>query len=136
MGFFKKLFGSKGQQTKIALQSESNTTRRAQLEDEYVAVLTATEVTVTHPRRPVESIRWEEIEEVLLANTDDGPFLPDVWMVLKGNDKVCSVPQGSHGWDDIYNIVSKYPGFNFEAVIASASCTTNELFVAWRKENN
>lgn len=50
-----------------------------------------------------------------------------------GNGKGCSIPQGSKGRDKVYDIVSKYNGFNFENVIKSASCTDNQIFVLWKK---
>jgi len=33
----------------------------------------------------------------------------------------------------VYDIVSKYKGFNFENVIAAAVCTENQEFIVWRK---
>jgi len=104
-----------------------------QPEDFYITEITKEHIKVTHPNRQDEKIRWDEIDEIRFANTDEGPFLPDVWMVLSGNGKGCSIPQGSQGWDDVYEIVSKYPGFNFENVIKSASCTDNQLFEIWKK---
>lgn len=124
MGFFSKLFsGNK------AIQQQP----KRQPEDEYVTEITDLFVRVCHPTRAPEQIAWHEVEEVLLVNTDEGPFLPDVWLILKGHDKGCSIPHGSAGWDPVYNIVSQYEGFDFEKVIESASCTDNAVFVVWKK---
>lgn len=123
MGFLSKIFGQKVQPT-----------REKQLEDFYEVELTEKAIIVTHPKRPTEQIDWSDIEEIKLANTDEGPFLPDVWMILMGNNKGCSIPQGSEGWDKVYDIVSKYEGFNFENVIKSASCTDNQTFELWKKK--
>ena len=54
-------------------------------------------------------------------------------LVLIGNNKGCSIPQGSEGWEKVYDIVSKYDGFNFENVIESASCADNATFDLWKK---
>jgi hypothetical protein len=121
MNYFKKLFGTKEKE------------RVQQPEDLYKVEITDVYIKVTHPKRTDEVIKWEDIEEIKLANTDEGPFLPDVWMILMGNGKGCSIPQGSKGWDDVYDIVSKYPRFNFENVIKSASCTDNQIFEIWKK---
>jgi len=121
MKFFKNLFGNKKEE------------KIQQPEDLYQVEITDIYIKVTHPRRPDEMINWSEIEEIKIANTDEGPFLPDVWMILMGNGKGCSIPHGSKGWEDVYDIVSKYPGFNFENVIKSASCTDNELFDVWKR---
>lgn len=122
MGFWNKIFGSK--------KENSN---RKQPEDYYETEITDLYVKVTHPERKDEQIDWNEIEEIKLINTDVGPFLPDVWLILIGNGKGCSIPQGSEGWNKVYDIVSKYNGFNFENVIKSASCTNNETFELWKR---
>ena len=121
MGFWNRIFGSK------------NNSNRKQPEDYYETEITDSYVKVTHPKRDEEKIKWNEIEEIKMINTDEGPFLPDVWLVLIGKDKGCSIPQGSEGWDKVYDIVSKYDGFNFEKVIESASCTDNATFDLWKK---
>lgn len=122
MGFWKNLIGGKKRQE-----------QEKQLEDYYEVEITEKSIIVTHPNRPTEQIDWREIEEIKLINTDEGPFLPDVWLVLMGNGKGCSIPQGSEGWDKVYDIVSKYKDFDFENVIKSASCTDNQIFKLWKK---
>jgi hypothetical protein len=120
MGLWTKIFGKE----KV---------RKTQPEDLYEVEITDAYVKVIHPSRPVEQIDWKEIEEIKLVNTDEGPLLPDVWMILIGNNKGCSIPQGSEGWEKVYDIVSKYEGFNFENVIESASCAENKVFDLWKK---
>lgn len=122
MGLWNKIFDSKKEDT-----------NKKQPEDYYETEITDVYVKVTHPKRKTEQIDWNEIEEIKLINTNEGPFLPDVWLILMGNGKGCSIPQGSDGWDKVYDIVSKYDGFNFENVIKSASCTNNETFELWQK---
>lgn len=122
MGFWKKIFGG-----------NVKNNNEKQKEDYYKVELTEKSIIVTHPDRPTEQIDWNEIEEIKLANTDEGPFLPDVWLILIGHGKGCSIPQGSEGWDKVYNIVSKYEKFNFENVIKSAGCTDNQIFELWTK---
>jgi hypothetical protein len=101
-------------------------------EDDYVTTLTPEDITVEHPRRKTESIKWADILEISLINTDDGPAAPDVWLMLSGKDSGCLIPQGSKGWDEVYNIVSKYEGFNFENFIASMACAENKQFPLWK----
>ena len=122
MGFWSKVFTSK-----------SIDSGKKQPEDYYETEVTDIYVKVSHPRRKDERIEWAEIEEIKLVNTDEGPFLPDVWLILIGNGTSCSIPQGSEGWDKVYAIVSKYEGFNFENAIKSASCTDNETFELWKR---
>ena len=121
MGFWNKIFGSK-----------SVNSNRKQLEDYYETEITDTYVKVTHPERKDEQIHWHEIDKIKLINTDEGPFLPDVWLILMGNGKGCSIPQGSEGYLKVYDIISKYEEFNFENVIKSAGCTENMTFDLWK----
>ncbi|AWH72968.1 hypothetical protein DCS32_01945 [Dokdonia sp. Dokd-P16] len=118
MGFWGDLFKSK---------------KRNNPEDYYKTEITESYVRVTHPHRNTEEINWSEIEEIKLANTDDGPLAIDIWLVLIGNNKGCSIPHGSEGYEDVYDIISTYEGFNFENVIKSMSCTDNQLFELWKK---
>lgn len=71
----------------------------------------------------------------MLINTDEGPFLPDVWLVLVGDNGSCSLPQGCIGYDQVYDIVSKYEGFDFENEIKSMKCTANQQFLLWKKNS-
>lgn len=122
MGFWRKLFSAKSARPTLK-----------QPEDYYKIEITDTYVKVTHPNRNDEQIAWNEIEEIKLINTDEGPFLPDVWLILRGNGKGCAIPQGSEGWTKVYDIVSKYDGFNFENVIRSAGCVDNATFDLWKR---
>lgn len=109
--------------------------KQAQPEDAYVTTITDELLTVEHPKRPVESIHWDEIEQIILVNTDEGPFLPDVWLILSGNNTGCSIPQGSDGFEKVFDIVSKYENFNFENFIESMSCIENKQFLLWQKQD-
>jgi len=99
----------------------------------YKVTITEQGVQVEHPQRKTESIRWQDIDEVRLINTDEGPWLPDVWLALIGQETGCLIPQGAKGYDEVYDIVSQYEGFNFENVMKSMCCTSNEQFELWKK---
>ncbi|MCV9930002.1 hypothetical protein OIU83_20245 [Flavobacterium sp. LS1R49] len=103
-------------------------------EDEYHITTTEESIKVEHPRRKTEEILWKDIEAIKLINTDEGPFAPDVWLALIGKNSGCLIPQGSKGFERVYDIVSKYENFNFENFIYSMSSTDNEEFLLWRKE--
>ena len=94
MSFFDKLFR----------------TKKSQPEDEFIVTLTNEQVTVSYHKWPTTSVKWKDINTILLINTDEGPLLPDVWLTLISDDSKCMIPQGSKGFDDVYEIVSKYEG--------------------------
>jgi len=91
-------------------------------------------VMIEHPERKTEMIRWDDIVEIWFINTDAGPVAPDIWLALIGRESSCLIPTSDcDGYDEVYDIVSKYEGFDFKNVVKSMSCTENERFFLWRK---
>ena len=117
MGFFSRLFNR----------------NKSQPEDDFKVTVTDESITVEHPKRKTEKVKWNNITEIKLINTDTGPWLPDVWLALIGDNDACLIPQGAKGYDEVYEKVSKYEDFNFENVIKSLSCTDNAEFKLWNK---
>ncbi|MFL9483394.1 hypothetical protein ACI6Q2_11500 [Chitinophagaceae bacterium LWZ2-11] len=119
MGFFDKLF--KPQKPK-ALRD---------LGEDYKVTITDEFVTVEYPE--TEQVMWEDIQEIKLINTDAGPWQIDIWLSLSGKEGKCLIPMEAKGYDEVYEIVSKYEGFNFENVGRSMTCTDNAEFLLWRR---
>ena len=105
-------------------------------EKEYTVVMTRNGVACEHARRKREFVAWDEICEIRLVTTDDGPLLPDVWLMLVGRQGGCSAPQGVVGYDELYDRVSRFSGFDFESVIAAAACIDNAEFICWRRSDS
>ncbi|MEO6254913.1 MAG: hypothetical protein ABIO79_16500 [Ferruginibacter sp.] len=103
-------------------------------EEDYVVTITGTNIRVEHPERETEQVMWDNIQEIKLINTDEGPWLPDVWLALIGKEDGCIIPLGTKGYNEVYDIVSKYEGFNFENVTNSMRCTDNAEFPLWAKK--
>jgi len=82
-----------------------------------------------------ESVRWDDLVEVEIITTDDGPWSEDVFWLLTGSDpnSGCAVPQGAEGAGDLLQALQKLPGFDNQAVIAAMGSTSNAKFVCWRK---
>jgi hypothetical protein len=82
-----------------------------------------------------ETVRWDELEEVWILTTDEGPFVEDVyWMLVAGEGKGgCAVPQGAEGSDRLLERLQQLPGFDNDAVIAAMGSTDNARFVCWRR---
>jgi|SRR5215217_4860875 len=109
--------------------------RHQQPEDDYTIIVTDELVRVEHPKWEFGSVKWKDVHTVMLINTDRGPWQPDVWLTLIDNDSKCMIPQGARGYEEVYEIVSKYDGFNFENVTKSMSCSDNVDFLLWQKES-
>lgn len=118
MGFLNKLFNG----------------NKRQPEEYYIVSLSNDLIKVEHPENETQTIRWDDIDEIKLSNNDSGPWGIDIWMVLVGKNSHCQIPHGSKGFDEIYEIVSKYKNFNFNNLMESMSCTENKEFLLWSKE--
>jgi len=103
-------------------------------EDNYIITITRDYVRIEHPQRKTEQVLWENIQHIKIINTDKGPWFPDVWLALIGREDGCLIPQGAKGFDEVYGIISKYDGFNFENFIKSMSCTSNTEFDLWMRK--
>lgn len=102
-------------------------------EDNFTITITKEYIKVEHPARKTEKILWTDVSEIKLINTDAGPFAPDVWLALLGENSGCLIPQGTKGFETVYDTISKYENFNFESFIKSMACTDNEEFLLWKK---
>lgn len=100
-------------------------------EEYYYVTITTEFVKVEHPKRKTEQIFWRDINEIRMINTSAGPFAPDVWLALYDNSINCLIPKGAKGFDEVYNIVSKYTDFDFQQVTKSMSSTNDEQFILW-----
>jgi hypothetical protein len=103
-------------------------------EDDFVITITDEYVKVEHPTRKTEQVLWKNINIIKFINTDQGPFQPDVWLALLGDDDGCLIPQGAKGFDTVYEKVSKYDGFDFENTIKSMTCSENKEFLVWTRK--
>jgi hypothetical protein len=102
-------------------------------EDHFKVTITDEGVVVEHPKRKTEQIKWANITSIRIMTTDQGPFQPDVWLALLGSDSGCLIPQGAKGYEEVYNIVSKYDRFDFENVIKAMSSSDNQEFLVWTR---
>ncbi len=90
-------------------------------------------VTSCWPDGTAQDIRWDELTAVDLVTTDVGPFLDDVFWVLRGEDRECVVPNGVEGCQELMQRLQELPGFNSQAVIDAMCCTSNARFFAWQQ---
>ena len=119
MGIFNKLFKKK---------------KSKNPEEDFIITITDKLIRVEHPDRKTEQVFWNNIQEIKLINTDSGPWLLDIWLALFGKEDGCLIPQGAKGFDEVYDIVSKYEGFNFEEASKSFTTTENAEFHLWTRK--
>lgn len=88
---------------------------------------------ITRARRDgrTESIRWDELREIEIVTTNEGPWLDDVFWLLLGDGVGCIVPSETDGMQALLERLSELPGFDNAAVIEAMGCTDNNRFRVW-----
>ena len=81
-----------------------------------------------------EAVRWEELREVWVLTTDQGPIADDVIWVLVGTEGGCAIPSETAGMSELLSRLQRLPAFDNEAVIRSMASTDNAKFVCWRRD--
>ncbi len=100
---------------------------------EYRLVITNDEVACEHPKRPRESIRWEDVNRIWYVTTSDGPRLPDEWILLEGEHGGCSFPTEAIGFEGIWDAVKhRFPGFDYDPLIRGG--TDDAKHLCWERQ--
>jgi hypothetical protein len=98
----------------------------------YTVIITEDEIACEHPKRKRESIRWDQINEIRLVTTDEGPFNPDMWYLFIGESGGCSVPSEAEGFDRLWDEFEKrFKGIDYQAMIDAG--TDNAEKTIWKK---
>ena len=86
------------------------------------------------PGGKLESIRWDELHEIGIVTTDEGPWAEDVfWLFLNvDHSRGCAVPNGADGFPALLSRIQTLPDFNNEAVAQAMGSTVNDRLVVWR----
>ena len=81
-----------------------------------------------------ETIRWEDLQEVRIVTTDEGPFCDDVYWVLTGESSALLLPSESVGMDRLLARLQELAGFDNQAVIDAMGSVDNAQFVCWLRK--
>jgi hypothetical protein len=87
----------------------------------------------TLPDGRTEVVRWDDLEEVSIITTDEGPYVDDVYWLLKGTSGGCAVPSEAEGMKELLPRLQQLPGFNNKAVIEAMGSARNTTFICWRR---
>lgn len=62
-------------------------------ESQFVVRLSESEVFCQRPDGGIETVRWDELERVMIQTTSDGPLLPDrFWLLIGAGTSGCCIP--------------------------------------------
>ena len=99
----------------------------------FVVTVTEEGVSCSRPNGSVEAVGWDDLKEVSIVTTDEGPFAIDVMWLLVGERGGCVVPQGATGEDLLLERLQRLEGFDNEAVLEAMASVENRKFVCWQK---
>jgi hypothetical protein len=83
-----------------------------------------------------ETVRWDDLQEVGIVTTDEGPTAEDVFWILLGANGRCAVPGGADGMKELLVQLQQLPGFDNGAVIRAMGSTANARFVCWKRRSD
>src|SRR5262245_31341211 len=82
----------------------------------------------------VEQVAWDDLEEMFVLTTADGPFAEDVFFVLVGRaGNGCVVPQSAPESTPLLERLQRLPGFDNETFIRAMASCEDARFVCWRR---
>lgn len=102
-------------------------------ESQCVVRISESDVSCTRPNGTTERVAWDDLRQVEIVTTDDGPFRPDVFWLLHGSKTGCVVPQGATGEPELLERLQQLPGFRNNAVIEAMTSDDNQRFLCWQK---
>jgi len=99
--------------------------------------LTDDSITHVRPDGKVETLGWDQLEEVLIVTTGDGPFAEDLFWMLLGPDRRsgCAIPGSATGMDSLLSRLQSLPDFDNDAVIRAMGSTRDARFPCWKRHH-
>lgn len=92
--------------------------------DDYPAFLEALEST---------EIPMEEIMEIAIITTSQGPIYPDIFWLLKSESNYYIIPSEGPG-ENFLEEVQHLPGFDNETIIKAMQSTEDDIFKCYNKK--
>ncbi|MBX9685400.1 MAG: hypothetical protein K2X27_01785 [Candidatus Obscuribacterales bacterium] len=80
----------------------------------------------------VERVNWNELTEVRIITTDQGPYFEDLFFILESKNGGTVI---SNEWAvklNLFDYFKNLENFDNEAVIKAMSCTDNNTFIIWQ----
>jgi hypothetical protein len=80
-----------------------------------------------------ETVDWNDLHEVSIMTSDEGPFVEDLYWILRGTKSGCAVPNSAEGMPELLVRLQTLPGFDNEAVVRSIASTRYASFDVWKR---
>jgi hypothetical protein len=85
----------------------------------------------------IESIAWDELAEIAILTTNQGPYLEDAFWLLSNVDgsKGCAIPNGAEGFKALLKRFQRLPNFDNAAASDAMETTSNRRVVVWKRDH-
>lgn len=107
----------------------------AMMENQVEITFDADGMTAVYPDGSARSVRWDDLESIIIETNDSGPWGSDVWWVLRGRTGECHYPMGAAGENEMLERLQQLPGFDNDAVIQAMMSAENAEFICWRRSD-
>ena len=86
-------------------------------------------------KQKTERINWNDVDQVQVLTTDEGPAVCDVFIVLHNtlSNSGVVLPQDREETDLVFKKLQRWPGFDNENFIKAMGSAKNEWFLVWKK---
>jgi hypothetical protein len=102
-------------------------------EGKWLVSVDELQITCQRPNGVIESVSWKDLKLIAIETTDEGPYVPDVFWYLVGEESGCLVAMGATGEKDMIEKLQQLPDFDNEALVEAMTCTSNRKFVCWQR---
>jgi len=89
-------------------------------------------IIIKRPFSKSVSLRIDDLDEIGVETTDQGPFVEDVFWILKRGDLRIRIGDPHPVFNMLLDRVGSLDGFDWRPFIEAMSCTENRYFVCWR----
>lgn len=86
------------------------------------------------PEGGAEEVKWDDLTEVRIVTTDEGPIGADVYWLLAGSDGTGVAVRGESVAHDLLDRLQALPGFDNEQMILAMASTDEAQFVCWQRD--
>lgn len=94
-------------------------------------------ITFTQANGKQDFLLWQELVEVGILTTSEGPAADDVYWVLMDMQKNgFAIPSESIGVKELLARLQELPGFDNEAVVQAMGCSNDAKFLCWNRSTH
>jgi hypothetical protein len=90
-------------------------------------------LTVKRPFSKSASVKIDDLDEIGVETTDQGPFVEDVFWILKKGKMCIRIGEPHPVFKMLMDAFGSLEGFDWRPFVEAQSCTDNRYFMCWRR---